>query len=219
MEKEKTTRRLYYEDSHQREFDGEVLACETEGEAFQVLLDQTAFFPEGGGQYADTGALNGVRVLDVKDRKGMIWHKTEGPLEPGTRVHGIIDWEQRFDRMQQHTGEHIVSGLVHQRFGYDNVGFHLGEDYCTMDFSGPITREELKEIEREANRAVFADLPVTVFYPSKEELEDLEYRSKIEIQGQVRLVSIPGYDLCACCAPHMAHTGEIGLIKLVNMIN
>ena len=219
MEKEKTTRRLYYEDSHQREFDGEVLACETEGEAFQVLLDQTAFFPEGGGQYADTGVLNGVRVLDVKDRKGMIWHKTEGPLEPGTRVHGIIDWEQRFDRMQQHTGEHIVSGLVHQRFGYDNVGFHLGEDYCTMDFSGPITREELKEIEREANRAVFADLPVTVFYPSKEELEDLEYRSKIEIQGQVRLVSIPGYDLCACCAPHMAHTGEIGLIKLVNMIN
>lgn len=213
------TERLYYKDSHTREFEAEVLLCEPEGDFFKVILDKTAFFPEGGGQYADTGQIGGVRVLDVKEREGQIWHKTEKPLTPGTKVQGCIDWEQRFDRMQQHTGEHIVSGLVHQKFGYDNVGFHLGEDYCTMDFNGPITKEQLKEIEREANQAVFANLPVTVLYPSKEELEDLDYRSKIEIQGQVRLISIPGCDLCACCAPHMDTTGEIGLIKLVSMVN
>ena len=213
------TERLYYEDSHRKEFDGEVLVCEPEGDHYKVVLDRTTFFPEGGGQYADTGEINGIRVFDVKERDGQIWHKMERPLEPGAKVHGRIDWEQRFDRMQQHTGEHIVSGLVHQRFGYANVGFHLGEDYCTMDFNGPITKGQLKEIEQEANRAVFANLPVSVLYPSKEELAGLSYRSKIEIEGQVRLISIPGYDLCACCAPHMDTTGEIGLIKLVSMVN
>ena len=116
------TERLYYKDSHTREFEAEVLLCEPEGDFFKVVLDKTAFFPEGGGQYADTGQIGGVRVLDVKERDGQIWHKTEKPLTPGTKVQGWIDWEQRFDRMQQHTGEHIVSGLVHQKFGYDNVG-------------------------------------------------------------------------------------------------
>ena len=121
--------------------------------------------------------------------------------------------------MQQHTGEHIVSGLVHKRFGYQNVGFHLGSDYCTMDFNGPITKEELREIEREANEAVFQNLEIQVLYPSKEELAGMEYRSKIEIEGQVRIVVVPGYDVCACCAPHVNKTGEIGMIKLVNMVN
>lgn len=213
------TERLYDWDSHRKEFDAQVLACETDGDGYRIELDRTAFFPEGGGQYADTGRIGDVDVLDVREKEGRIWHKTKEPLACGTKVHGVIDWEQRFDRMQQHTGEHIVSGLVHQRFGYDNVGFHLGEDYCTMDFNGPITREQLRELEEEANRAVFANLEVSVLRPSKEELEALDYRSKIEIQGQVRLISIPGYDLCACCAPHMDRTGEIGLIKLVNMVN
>lgn len=204
-----------------KEFEARVLSCEAceEGGGFWTVLDQTCFFPEGGGQYADTGYLGETKVVDARERDGIVYHRTEAPLEPGELVRGRIDWEERFEKMQQHTGEHIVSGLVHSRFGYNNVGFHLGSDYCTMDFDGPISPEELREIEWEANRAVALDLEVIVQYPSKEELGHMEYRSKIEIEGQVRIVSVPGYDVCACCAPHVGRTGEIGLIKLVNRMN
>ena len=204
-----------------KEFEARVLSCEAceEGGGFWTVLDQTCFFPEGGGQYADTGYLGETKVVDARERDGIVYHRTEAPLEPGELVRGRIDWEERFEKMQQHTGEHIVSGLVHSRFGYNNVGFHLGSDYCTMDFDGPISLEELREIEWEANRAVALDLEVIVQYPSKEELGHMEYRSKIEIEGQVRIVSVPGYDVCACCAPHVDRTGEIGLIKLVNRMN
>lgn len=204
-----------------KEFEARVLSCEAceEGGGFWTVLDQTCFFPEGGGQYADTGYLGETKVVDARERDGIVYHRTEAPLEPGELVRGRIDWEERFEKMQQHTGEHIVSGLVHSRFGYNNVGFHLGSDYCTMDFDGPISPEELREIEWEANRAVALDLEVIVQYPSKEELRHMEYRSKIEIEGQVRIVSVPGYDVCACCAPHVDRTGEIGLIKLVNRMN
>lgn len=204
-----------------KEFEARVLSCEAceEGGGFWTVLDQTCFFPEGGGQYADTGYLGETKVVDARERDGIVYHRTEAPLEPGKLVRGRIDWEERFEKMQQHTGEHIVSGLVHSRFGYNNVGFHLGSDYCTMDFDGPISLEELREIEWEANRAVALDLEVIVQYPSKEELGHMEYRSKIEIEGQVRIVSVPGYDVCACCAPHVDRTGEIGLIKLVNRMN
>lgn len=204
-----------------KEFEARVLSCEAceEGGGFWTVLDQTCFFPEGGGQYADTGYLGETKVVDARERDGIVYHRTEAPLEPGKLVRGRIDWEERFEKMQQHTGEHIVSGLVHSRFGYNNVGFHLGSDYCTMDFDGPISPEELREIEWEANRAVALDLEVIVQYPSKEELGHMEYRSKIEIEGQVRIVSVPGYDVCACCAPHVDRTGEIGLIKLVNRMN
>ena len=215
------TRKLFYEDSHMREFEARVLSCQAceKGGGFWTVLDQTCFFPEGGGQYADTGYLGETKVVDARERDGIVYHRTEAPLEPGELVRGRIDWEERFEKMQQHTGEHIVSGLVHSRFGYNNVGFHLGSDYCTMDFDGPISPEELREIEWEANRAVALDLEVIVQYPSKEELGHMEYRSKIEIEGQVRIVSVPGYDVCACCAPHVDRTGEIGLIKLVNRMN
>ncbi|OUQ52355.1 alanyl-tRNA editing protein [Lachnoclostridium sp. An118] len=215
------TGKLFYEDSHMKEFEARVLSCEAceEGGGFWTVLDQTCFFPEGGGQYADTGYLGETKVVDARERDGIVYHRTEAPLEPGKLVRGRIDWEERFEKMQQHTGEHIVSGLVHSRFGYNNVGFHLGSDYCTMDFDGPISPEELREIEWEANRAVALDLEVIVQYPSKEELGHMEYRSKIEIEGQVRIVSVPGYDVCACCAPHVDRTGEIGLIKLVNRMN
>ena len=204
-----------------KEFEARVLSCEAceEGGGFWTVLDQTCFFPEGGGQYADTGYLGETKVVDARERDGIVYHRTEAPLEPGKLVRGRIDWKERFEKMQQHTGEHIVSGLVHSRFGYNNVGFHLGSDYCTMDFDGPISPEELREIEWEANRAVALDLEVIVQYPSKEELGHMEYRSKIEIEGQVRIVSVPGYDVCACCAPHVDRTGEIGLIKLVNRMN
>lgn len=200
-----------------------VTDCIPEGEKYRVILDRTAFFPEGGGQYADTGWLEiqncpeKIRVMDVQESGETIWHITDTQVLAGNIVSGKIDWTARFMKMQQHTGEHIVSGLVHKRFGYDNVGFHLGSEDCTMDFNGEITKEELCEIEYKANEAVVKNLDVQVSYPTKEELLSLDYRSKIEIEGQVRIVTVPGYDVCACCAPHVAKTGEIGMIKLTNV--
>lgn len=211
------TEKLFYTDSHMREFTAMVLECRQRKDKYEIVLNQTAFFSEGGGQYADTGLLENVRVTDVRERDGVIFHIADSPLEVGSEVHGEIDWEERFVKMQQHTGEHIVSGLVHARFGYNNVGFHLGSEDCTMDFNGEITKDELREIEWEANRAVVRNLDVEVSYPSKEELESLSYRSKIEIEGQVRIVTVPGYDVCACCAPHVKKTGEIGMVKLTNV--
>ncbi len=211
------TEKLFYADSHMASFTAVVTDCRKNGERFEVELDRTAFFPEGGGQYADRGTLDEVRVLDVQEKEGRIFHMTESPLEIGKTVEGQIDWDERFMKMQQHTGEHIVSGLVHSRFGYNNVGFHLGSEDCTMDFDGEITREELTQIELEANQAVWKNIEIRVLYPGEEELKTISYRSKIEIEGQVRLVEIPGYDMCACCAPHVERTGEIGVIKLVNV--
>ena len=216
------TEKLFYNDSHLSKFTAMVLECEPyekkEG-CYAVELDRTAFFPEGGGQYADTGKLKDAKVSDVREKNGRILHITDQPFEAGEIVEGEIDWETRFMKMQQHTGEHIVSGIVHARYGFNNVGFHLGTEDCTMDFDGEISKEALQEIELEANRAVWKNLTIEVSYPSKEELEELDYRSKIEIEGQVRIIEIPGVDLCACCAPHVAYTGQIGLIKLVGMAN
>lgn len=211
------TEKLYYEDSHLQEFTATVTACEAHKDMFHIALDQSAFFPEGGGQFGDSGFLNDVEIFDTHEKGGVIWHYAKKPLEPGTSVTGRIDWDKRFSRMQQHSGEHIVSGLIHKRFGYDNVGFHLGEKEVTLDFNGPISKQELAEVELAANRIVWKNLPVQISYPAKEELTTLEYRSKIEIEGQVRIVSFPGVDVCACCAPHVNFTGEIGLIKLVNV--
>lgn len=211
------TKRIYYEDSHQKDFSAFVTACENEKDYWRICLDQTAFFPEGGGQNGDSGFLNQAEIFDTREDQGVIWHYSRCPLEPGTEVTGKIDWAKRFSRMQQHTGEHIVSGLIHARFGYDNVGFHLGDQDVTLDFNGPVSRDELSQIEEAANAAVFSNLPVQISLPSREELASLEYRSKIEIEGQVRIVTIPGIDVCACCAPHVKYTGEIGLIRLTNV--
>lgn len=211
------TEKLFYEDSYLQTFTARVLTCEPAGDGFRIVLDRTAFFPEGGGQYADHGVLGGVTVTDVQEEKGVIYHYTAEPLEPEHEVAGSIDWPERFLKMQQHTGEHIVSGLVHARFGYNNVGFHLGSTDCTMDFDGEISRKELSEIERRANEVLVQNLEVEVSYPTGEELAVLEYRSKIEIEGQVRIITIPGCDVCACCAPHVRYTGEIGQIKLTNV--
>lgn len=213
------TNKLFYKDGYRKEFTARVISCEETKKGFAIVLDRTAFFPEGGGQYGDLGYLNSVKVIDTREKGGLVYHYTKEALEVGMQVKGHLDWQVRFDRMQQHSGEHIISGIVHKRYGYDNVGFHLADEYCTMDFNGPITMEALKEIEEEANKVVFENLPIHILYPSKEELKDLEYRSKIEIEGQVRIVEIPGVDICACCAPHTATTGEIGLIKLVRMDN
>lgn len=211
------TEKLFYQDSHLYEFEAVVTACEHLKDGYAVELDRTAFFPEGGGQYADTGFLGGVRVLDVREKDGAVLHITDAPLESGTTVRGRLDWEERFMKMQQHSGEHIVSGLVHAKYGYNNVGFHLGSEDSTMDFDGGLTKEQITEIEFEANRAVWRNLEIQTLYPAEEELSQMEYRSKIEIEGQVRIIAVPGYDVCACCAPHVKRTGEIGLIKLTHL--
>lgn len=213
------TEKLFYQDSHMTTFSATVLACDRTGETYEVVLDRTAFFPTGGGQYADTGVLGNVNVLDVEEKSGIIYHRTDAPVVVGSRVTGTIDWDERFSKMQQHSGEHIVSGLVHETFGYDNVGFHMGKDAITMDFNGAISREQLADIEWRANEAVVKNLDIVELYPSEEELQGMVYRSKIEIEGQVRIVEIPGYDRCACCAPHVKKTGEIGIIKLTGIQN
>ena len=210
------TDRLYYDNAYTREFSARVLSCAQDETGFIAVLDRTAFFPEGGGQAADTGFLGGARVSDVQDSDGVILHRTDAPLTVGETVVGRLDWDERFRRMQDHTGEHIVSGLVHSRFGYENTGFHLGADGCTVDFSGELTRAELDEIEAAANRAVWDNRPVTAYFPAPEELPRIEYRSKLELTEDVRLVVIEGIDICACCAPHVSRTGEVGVIKLLD---
>lgn len=208
------TRKLYYENAYTRSFSATVLVCEEEKGRFRVILDQTAFFPEEGGQAADPGTLNGVAVLDVKEKDGVIYHYTAAPLAMGESVAGEIDWPERFRKMQNHSGEHILSGVVFRRHGFENTGFHLSADGFTLDFSQELSRQELDEIEWEANEAVWANRPVTCRFPEPEELKTLSYRSKLELTENVRIVSIEGVDNCACCAPHVAATGEIGAIKL-----
>ena len=213
------TIRLYDTDSHCSEFEAEVLSCTTKEGKIEAVLDRTAFFPEGGGQKSDTGTLGAAQVLGVIERDGEVIHILSEEIPAGARVKGVLDYEQRFARMQNHSGEHIFSGLVHSRYGYDNVGFHLGDGEVTIDFSGPLTREQVEEVETEANRVVTANLPIEVFYPSAEEAAALPYRSKKEIGSSLRLVRIPGVDLCACCAPHVERTGEIGLIHITRVEN
>ena len=213
------TEKLFYEDSHRTEFTAKVISCEEAKDGFCVVLDQTAFFPEGGGQYADTGILGNTEVTDVHEKNDVIFHSVTAPLEVGSIVSGKINWKERFEKMQQHTGEHIFSGLVHKHFGYDNVGFHMGTDEVTVDFNGIITQEQLDALEDEANQLIYDNVSVHVFYPSKEELEQLDYRSKKELTGVVRIVEIPGGDICACCGTHVETTGEVGIIKLRTMIN
>ena len=212
------TRKLYYEDSHLRSFSARVLSCEKTEKGFEVILDATAFYPEGGGQAADTGFLNGIRVLDTREQEETVVHLCEASLETGTAVEGVIDWEPRFHRMQQHSGEHIVSGIINRRYGYHNVGFHMGSDIITIDFDGVIPPEALPSIEAEANSALWQNLAVKCWYPSEEELPSVFYRTKRALPWPVRIVEVPGFDSCACCGTHVKATGEIGLIKLFSVM-
>ena len=217
------TKKLYDQDAYATQFEAVVCACtavEDEGVTrYEVVLDQTLFFPEEGGQTPDKGTIAGVEVVDVQVTRGVIKHTLVSALEEGAKVEGQIDWTHRFNNMQQHSGEHIFSGLVNAKYGYDNVGFHLSDQIVTMDFNGVLTPEQAKEIETAANEAIIRNLEVVVSYPSKEELQTLEYRSKIEIGGQVRIVTIGDVDTCACCAPHVRRTGEIGMLKITGMQN
>lgn len=212
------TRRLYYEDVYKKEFEATVLECREAKKGYQVLLDESAFYPEGGGQPSDFGTLGEARVSEVYEKDGELLHYTDRPLEAGQTVTGRIDWEHRFDLMQQHSGEHMVSGLIHEKYGYDNVGFHMGSDVITIDFNGLLTEEQMAEIEQRVNEKIWENRAVEITYPTPLELEELPYRSKKELTGKVRIVRFPGVDLCACCGTHVTHTGEIGMVKLLSVV-
>ncbi len=212
------TQRLYYEDSYIKEFRAEAISCEKRDGFYAVILDKTAFFPEGGGQKSDSGYIGAAFVFEVLEENGEIIHKTKEPVNKGEEYFCKIDWETRLSRMQNHSGEHIVSGLVHKKYGYDNVGFHMDEEYVTIDFNGELTREQLDEIEDEANEAIYKNLDFKAYFPSEEELKNLDYRSKLELTEDVRIVEIDGVDVCACCAPHVKKSGEVGIIKLLDFM-
>ena len=211
------TEKLYYNDAYLRSFTAHVVSCAERKNGFEVVLDRTAFYPEGGGQPGDTGLLGGVRVTDTHERDGEIVHYCAAPLTVGAEVSGEIDWAHRFDLMQQHSGEHIVSGIICGTFGCDNVGFHLGAETVVIDFNHAVTPEELGEIERKANEVIWENRPFVVTYPTPEELKEIPYRSKKELTGQVRIVECPGADCCACCGTHVRSVGELGIIKLLSV--
>ena len=209
------TQKLFEIDSHMIEFDATVLSCEKIGKNYAIVLDKTAFFPNGGGQPSDTGYIGDIEVIDVQIVEGNILHFSSSPIRL-KEVHCKINWPERFRRMQNHSGEHIFSGIIHKMTGFDNVGFHMSEHSMTVDFSVEIPEEQLKKAEYEANSAIYKNLPVISYYPSSQERKNMDYRSKLELKNDVRIVEIEGIDCCACCAPHVKRTGEIGIIKVLS---
>lgn len=206
------TKRLFDESSYIKEFTANVLECINCDGFYKVVLDQTAFFMEGGGQKSDTGFLNDVPVFDVHEENGIIYHYTRSPILE-KEVKGVLDWDKRFNKMQNHSAEHIISGIVHTNYGYENTGFHLGDDVVTMDYNGILSQEDIDKIEFLANKAIWENRKITCWYPK--DLKSLTYRSKLDLKENIRIVEIDGVDRCACCAPHVKETGEIGFIKIV----
>lgn len=211
-----TKGKLFYKDSFLKTCQAEVVECRQGKKGYEIRLDETVFYPEGGGQPYDTGKLNDVEVLEVHEKDGIVWHYTKEPLEAGTQVTAVIDWERRLDLMQQHSGEHIVSGLIHETYGYNNIGFHMGPETITIDFDGEIPESELREIEWKANQYVMENHSLEILWPSADELKELPYRSKKELTGDVRIVLWPGADVCACCGVHVKYSGQVGQIVLVS---
>lgn len=212
------TKKIYDYNANMFEFKANVKKCEkNEKGLYEIILDETAFFCGGGGQERDYGKIGGNDILDIYEKDNEIYHIISVPLNENEEIIGKINKEKRFKYMQLHSGEHLVSGIIHNIYGYDNVGFHLGKDFVTMDVDGVLTKEDLKKIELLANKAVWENVPFKVYYPAKKELEGLEYRSKLELTQNVRIVEIEGYDKCACCAPHVSFSGQIGLIKLLDV--
>lgn len=211
-----STIKLYDNNAYLAEFTATVISCTKENGIYKTVLDKTAFFPEAGGQTADTGFIGDIPVTDVSIENEIIYHLTPAPLTVGKTVSCKIDFAKRYKKMQIHTGEHIVSGVMHNLLGLDNIGFHLGETEVTLDFNAVLTREQLDAAETAANRIIYKNVPVRCYYPSEIELERIDYRSKKELDGAIRIVEIEGHDICACCAPHVDHTGEVGIIKLTH---
>ena len=211
------TEKLYYADPFLKEFTATVLDCQPGKYGYLVTLDRTAFYPEGGGQPADHGTLDGAAVTDVHEKNGVILHNVDRAVEIGKTVSGSIDWARRFDHMQQHSGEHICSGLICGRYGCDNVGFHMGTDIVTIDFNADIPWEELLEIEGQANRYIQEDHPIDIQFHRGAELDAIDYRSKKPLEGDVRIVAFPGADCCACCGTHVLRSGQVGLVKFLSV--
>lgn len=214
----KPTIKMYDIYSYIKEFSAKVVSCEEKHGAFYVVLDQTAFFPEGGGQAADTGKIEDANVLDVQIKDDIVEHKTDKPLKVGATAICEIDWDTRFSRMQNHSAEHLISGIIHNLYGFNNVGFHMNDRFITLDTDGPLTEPDIAKIELEANKAIYANKKINILFPLADELSKYDYRSKLDITENVRLVEIEDYDLCACCAPHVAQTGEIGIIKILGFM-
>ena len=210
------TVKLYYENAFTQDFTAVVESCGAVNGGFAVVLDRTAFYPEGGGQPADHGTLGEARVLDVHEKDGIVTHLCDRELPVGAAVSGRIDWARRFDHMQQHSGEHIVSGMLCSTFHCDNVGFHMGADVVTIDYNADITWEQVLEVEQRANAYIWEDHPVHIWYPSPAELAALPYRSKKELTGAVRITEFPGADMCACCGTHVLRSGQVGLVKFLS---
>lgn len=211
------TARIYYEDQYVKEFSADVIECEFDGKYYNTILDRTAFFPEGGGQPGDRGSIGESHVINTIEKDGNVIHICDKEVN-GTCA-CALDWDYRFNNMQQHSGEHIFSGFLNQLTGYDNVGFHMGTSEVTVDFNGPVSADILKKAEYLANMKIYENAAIEVIYPSDDELPTYNYRSKKEIQGQIRLVRIPGADLCACCGTHVKQTGEVGIVKAESMSN
>lgn len=218
------TKELFYENMYLSESKAKVLNCTKSQKGYEIILDSTIFYPMGGGQYGDKGYIldsfgKRVDISDTYLKNNYIVHLGNDFLDEGSEVKIFIDWELRYARMQEHSGEHIISGLVTKYFGYQNVGFHMGNDEITIDYNGVITKESLDKIEIEANKIIYENLPIEIYYPSEEELKNINYRSKKELSGVIRIVEIKGVDICACCGTHVKLTGEIGVIHFTNIIN
>ncbi len=221
------TIKLYDENAYETEFTAKVISCkkdEKSDDRFIAVLDRTLFFPEEGGQTPDKGKItlqgeDDINVIDVQIKDEVIYHYVDKAIPEGAEVSGVIDWTHRFSNMQQHSGEHIFSGIVNKQFGYDNVGFHLSDSVVTMDYSGQLSEEDLFDIEKKVNGAIYENHEIKAFYPTKQELLSIDYRSKKELTGAIRIVEVDGYDICACCAPHVRKTGEIGILKVIGSQN
>lgn len=210
------TEKLYEQDSHLARWEATALACEPVADGYRVILDRTAFFPEGGGQLSDGGHIGEVPVLETHEKEGHLFHFTKGPVPVGKPLACRLDWDRRLDHMQQHTGEHILSWAFWSLFGVENIGFHMGKELVTIDLSRPVTQEEMDAAEELANRNIYENHPVRAYIASPEEVEKLTLRKKTEkVAGDLRIVEIEGGDVCTCCGTHADRTGEVGLVKLL----
>jgi len=210
MEKHK----LYYEQPYLKEFEARVSDCSEKNGIFEITLENTCFYPEGGGQPSDTGIIGDANITFVKEQGEDIIHIADKPLEKGKTYTAKIDWPRRYDHMQHHSAEHVVSGIINKLYGADNVGFHIGEEYITMDYNVLLTKEDIEKIEYLSNEAVFKNITIKIDY--YDNTPEIDYRSKKELSGIIRIVTIENCDVCACCGTQLSSTGEIGLIKIVS---